>query len=102
MTWWDSFRGLLGIKSRIHRRVKVLSISVELLAQMFETGYKPPRYEITEGIPVGAQILGIDYDRDRNVLRMIVEHDTFPEVPDALLPDEIYVEAQTWTEEPKK
>ena len=100
MNWWNSFRDLLGIKGRTHRRVKMLNISVELLAQMFETGYKPPRYEITDGIPVGAQIIGIDHDKNRNVLRMIVEHDTFPEALDGLLLDEIDVEAQTWTERP--
>lgn len=97
MRWGDSFRSILGLRPPATKRVKILEMSVPLFVQMFETGYEPPHYKVTEGLPVGARILRIEHDHFKNTLRMLVEHDTFKEVPESMLPDEIYVAVTSYT-----
>jgi len=81
MTFWSLRPFLIGEKEIEPRRVKRVDISLRLLAPMFTTGYQPRHYEITEGIPKGARIIGAEIDAERECAVLFVEHESFPEIP---------------------
>jgi hypothetical protein len=80
------------------RRVKRAEISLRMLRELFTTGYRPPHYEIADGIPVGARIVGATVDPSREVVVLFVEHEDFPEIPlDSEAFDALYITARQHT-----
>ena len=83
------------------RRVRGLMVSLQLFQELFTEGkrYGPDHgfIEILEGIPKGARILSADMSPEYLGIRMLVEHESFDEVPEAML---IPNRAVTWSEIP--
>lgn len=67
------------------RRVRCYPVSPEILPHMFRTGEV---VEITDGIPADAQFRGYGHDASRNLIMIFVEHDSFEEIPDGIMPPE--------------
>ena len=81
MSVWNLWRSLVGEKEIEPRRVKRFEISLPILVDMFKTGYRARHYEITEGIPKDARLVGAEIDPSHNRLVFYLEHESFPEIP---------------------
>ena len=78
------------------RRVKILRVSRELLADIFKQNLKR-QVVIVEGLPEDARLVGIS-DQDRftfDVVSLKFESDEWPEVPEGRPIDEIKLMART-------
>lgn len=78
---WNLWRSIVGGKDIEPRRVKRAEIGLRLLKDTFTTGYRPQHYEIVDGLPKGARIIGAEVDSSREVIVLYVEHESFPEIP---------------------
>lgn len=95
---WGLWQELFGRAKLPERRIKRVEIGLRNIRAMFTTGYRPMHYEITEGIPRDAHIIGSQVDQSREVLVLYVEHASFPEITlDGEALDNLYVTAHLST-----
>lgn len=86
------------------RRLKCVNVSRELIEIFLTTGHKAGAVTIIEGIPTGARLVGVAEEPNRWLdgkpdlelvsVRLVFEHESFPEVPLHMVPDFIDVRVQ--------
>lgn len=59
------------------RRLKLVKIYRDIFPWIFLQGEK---FEIEDGLPIGAKCVGVNYDPETCVLVLAFEHETFDEV----------------------
>ncbi len=61
------------------RRLRIVPISGQCLVNTCKLGYK---YEVMQGLPEGANLVGAQYNLDRDCFELMIEHPSFDVVPD--------------------
>lgn len=61
------------------RHLARAEINVEILADWFRTG-RIVRYQVTEGIPEDAAVVGFYVDEQSRLVNLVFEHESFPVV----------------------
>jgi hypothetical protein len=75
---------LVGAPGILPRRIKRFEIALPFLLETFKTGYRARHYEIMEGIPGEARLVGAEIDLSHDTLALYLEHESFPEVPEGM------------------
>lgn len=76
------------------RRVKVFEITGRDIFGLFMTGSRW-EWETVHGIPPTARVTLLDVDQPRDVLRVLIEDDSYEPVPDGCVPGPLRVEIDT-------
>jgi hypothetical protein len=76
-------------------RLKKLRVSGNFLAQIWTTGYRDHGAEVTDGLPPGAILRGVQYE-PTGIAYFFFEHPDFEELPEAaVVPEtEVWMQAR--------
>ena len=75
------------------RRYKVLDVSELLIVEFLK--YPPVKCPLFKGVPDDLRIVSASYDFDRAAVRLVVESDTFPPVPEGAFIPSLHVTLTT-------